>query len=117
MNLYRPGNHAQVVLIALGLGNVHAGGVPAQRSLVTEMMRSAPKDMPNVFLINVTEQERDGVPPCCEAMRGRQAEMHASARARIVAVDGVPISRVDLEEAEPVSPGQTVTAWRRSPSI
>ncbi len=99
-NLHRPGNHVQAVLVALGTGVMFTLSVYLlQHGLVAEMMRSAPKDMPNVFLINITAREKDGLTELLRRQKGleSEAEIHAAVRARIVAVDGVPVSESQLD--------------------
>ncbi len=95
-NLYRPGNHAQAALVALGIGVMFTLTVYLlQYGLLEEMMRTAPKGMPNVFLINITAEERQGVDKLLREQPGleSQPEIFASARARIAAADESPRSR------------------------
>src|SRR5207302_4369092 len=48
-NLYRPGNHAQAALVALGIGVMFTLTVYlVQHGLLSEMRRTAPPGMPNV---------------------------------------------------------------------
>jgi putative ABC transport system permease protein len=99
-NLYRPGNHAQAVLVALGVGVMFTLTVYLiQDGLLAEMVRAAPKNMPNVFLINITDREREGLTELLVKQEGLESEpeIFASARARIAAVDGVPIGSMNLE--------------------
>lgn len=61
-NLYRPGNHAGAMLVTLGIGVMFTLTIYLlQRSLVEEIAAAAPPGAPNVFLINVTGQQKDGV--------------------------------------------------------
>ena len=99
-NLYRQGNHAEAVLVALGIGVMFTLSVYLmQDGLLSEMMRSAPKNMPNVFLINITDRERLGLLELMKKQEGLESEpeIFASARAKITAVDGTPIEQVKLE--------------------
>ena len=58
-NLYRPGNHAGVVLVALGTGVMFTLSIYLlQRSVLQRIVQNAPPGMPNVFLINITEREK-----------------------------------------------------------
>jgi putative ABC transport system permease protein len=51
-NLYRPGNQAQAILVALGLGVMFTVSVYlVQKSLVTEIIQTAPPGTPNVYFI------------------------------------------------------------------
>ncbi len=57
-NLYRQGNQAQAILVALGLGVMFTLTVYlVQHSLVGEIVQSAPPDAPNVFLIGITPEQ------------------------------------------------------------
>jgi putative ABC transport system permease protein len=118
-NLYRPGNHAQAVLVALGIGVTFTLTVYLlQHGLVSEMMRSAPKDMPNVFLINITESERDGILELLRKQEGleKNPEIFASSRARIVAVNGTPIRELKVEgRSDRYQREQTVTWMAEKP--
>ena len=61
-NLYRPGMHAEAILVALGIGVTFTLSVYLiQSSVLTQMVKSAPPEMPNVFFINVTDAERGGL--------------------------------------------------------
>ena len=61
-NLYRPGTHVVAVLVALGIGVMFTLSVQLlQTSLVDQLRTSAPPDMPNVYMINITDREKDGL--------------------------------------------------------
>jgi putative ABC transport system permease protein len=61
-NVYRPGNQASALLVALSLGVMFTLTVYlVQRSMLIQIASSAPPGMPNVFLINITPTERDGI--------------------------------------------------------
>ncbi len=93
-NLYRPGNHAEAVLVALGVGVMFTLTVYlVQHGLVADLMSGAPKDMPNVFLINITDRERGGLVELLRRQEGVESDIRifASVRARIAAVDGRPV--------------------------
>ena len=99
-NLYRPGNHAQAVLVALGIGVMFTMSIYlVQYGLLAEMVRSWPQEMPNVFLINVTDRERTGLVELLSRQPGVEETPHiyASLEARIVSVDGIPIEQLKLE--------------------
>jgi putative ABC transport system permease protein len=99
-NLFRPGNHAQTVLVALGVGVTFTLTVYLlQHGLAAELARSAPKDMPNVFLINITADQQEGLLELLRRQEGIESEPRivASARARIVAVDSAPVASLKLE--------------------
>jgi len=95
-NLYRPGNHAEVVLVALGVGVMFTLTVyMIQKSVLEGVMSSAPPGMPNVFLINITEPEVSAVEALIRKQPGVEGpiEMIPSVSARLTRVDGVPLDR------------------------
>ncbi|MFB3776927.1 MAG: ABC transporter permease [Bryobacteraceae bacterium] len=103
-NLYRPGNHAGAVLVALGTGVMFTLTVfLVQRSLLGRILESAPPDMPNVFLVNITEAERGGLSDLIRRQPGvlQPPLVVASVEARLTAVDGVR-----LAPPAPREPGQ-----------
>ncbi|HSW50945.1 MAG TPA: FtsX-like permease family protein, partial [Bryobacteraceae bacterium] len=103
-NLYRPGNHAGAVLVALGTGVMFTLTVfLVQRSLLERILESAPPDMPNVFLVNITEAERGGLTDLIRRQPGvlQPPLVIASVEARLTAVDGVR-----LAPPAPREPGQ-----------
>lgn len=61
-NLYRPGNQSSAVLAALGLGVMLILTVYlVQYDLLRDLRETASPKLPNLFLIDVTNQEADGV--------------------------------------------------------
>ncbi len=95
-NLYRPGNHAGAVLVALGTGVMFTLSVYlVQRSLLDRLVQSAPPEMPNVFLVNITEGERAGL---AEFLAKQPGVLHpplviAAVQARLTAINGVPLEQ------------------------
>jgi putative ABC transport system permease protein len=98
-NLYRQGNQAQAILVALGLGVMFTLSVYlVQNSLVKEIIATAPPGMPNVFLIGVTEPQVDPLKTLIEKQPGVLAapELAPSVAARLMSIDGEPIADRDL---------------------
>src|SRR6202034_4866598 len=61
-NLYRPGNPSAALLAALGLGVMQIMTVYlVQKQVVSELHISAAPNLPNVFLIDITNSEISGV--------------------------------------------------------
>jgi putative ABC transport system permease protein len=90
-NLYRPGNHAASVLVALGIGVMFTLTIYlVQRSLLVEVAGAAPPGAPNVFLINVTSRERDALAQFLEARQDLLAKprLVPLVPARLVLVNG-----------------------------
>jgi putative ABC transport system permease protein len=95
-NLYRPGNHAGAAVIALGVGVMFTVSVwIIQRGVLHDIMRTAPPGLPNVYLIDVTAANRDGVMDILRHQPGVLGvpEMTGSVTARIQSIDGVPMRR------------------------
>ncbi len=98
-NLYRPGNHAEAVLVALGIGVTFTLTVYlVQHSLLAQLATSAPPGMPNVFLINITSREQQGLLELLRKQAGVEGapELVPAVAARLVAIDGNPIERRPL---------------------
>jgi putative ABC transport system permease protein len=94
-NLYRQGNQAQAILVALGLGVMFTLTVYlVQKSLISEIIATAPPNMPNVFLVGVTKAQVNPLRSLIEKQRGvlDQPELAPSIAARIVSIDGQPIA-------------------------
>jgi putative ABC transport system permease protein len=99
-NLYRPGNHAQAALVALGVGVMFTLTVfLVQRGVMAEMLRTAPPGMPNVFLLDITARQRDAVIELLRAQHGIQSapDVVGTVAAKIVSIDGTPIEKLHLE--------------------
>lgn len=99
-NLYRPGNQAQAVLVALGIGVMFTLSVYlVQRSLIGEIIATAPPGMPNVFLIDVQPAQRDGVLSVVRGIAGAGAKIDIvpSIQGRLVRVNGVPVDSMNLK--------------------
>jgi putative ABC transport system permease protein len=99
-NLYRPGNHAASVLVALGIGVMFMLTIYlVQKSLLVEVMNAAPPGMPNVFMINITDRERDGILDMVSSAPGlkRKPQMTPLVAARLVSIDDVPLDGNQLK--------------------
>lgn len=99
-NLYRPGNQAEAVLVAIGVGVMFTLTVYLiQHSVLTEIAQSAPPGMPNVFLIDITEPLKEGVSNLVQRQPGveKGIEMLPSVAARITQVNGKDIRNMELK--------------------
>ncbi|MGD0299199.1 MAG: FtsX-like permease family protein, partial [Bryobacteraceae bacterium] len=99
-NLYRPGNHAQTVLVALGIGVMFTLTVYlVQRGVITQMNRTAPPGMPNVFLIDISPKDRDAVLSLLKRQHGIEgsAELIGTVAAKLIELDGVDIQKKVLK--------------------
>src|ERR1700722_5036999 len=98
-NLYRQGNQAQAILVALGLGVMFTLTVYlVQHSLVSEIVQSAPPDAPNVFLIGITPEQVSPLKTLIAKQRGvvSQPEFAPSVAVRIESLNGVPLDELKL---------------------
>ena len=99
-NLYRPGNHAQAALVALGVGVTFTLTIYlVQRGMLFDMNRSAPPGMPNVFLLDITPHNRDAVRDLLTHQTGVAGapDMLGTVAARIASVNGVALKREELK--------------------
>ena len=96
-NLYRPGAHSVAILTSLAIGVMFVMSVYfIQHSLLDEIRIAAPPDAPNVFLINITSREKDGVTRILEsepAIVNRQP-LSPAVSATLASVDGTPIEQL-----------------------
>ena len=98
-NLYRPGNQAAAVLVALGLGVTFTLSIYLlQHSVLAQVARSSPPTMPNVFLVNITARDLDPIKSFLAAQPGVKAkpEIFASIGGKVEAIDGVTIDEKSL---------------------
>ena len=96
-NLYRQGNQAQAILVALGLGVMFTLTVYlVQHSLVGEIVQSAPPDAPNVFLIGITPEQVGPLKTLISKQKGvvAQPEFMPSVAVRIEKVNGAPLEEL-----------------------
>ena len=99
-NLYRPGNHAQAALVALGIGVMFTLTIYlVQHGLLREIRRSAPPGMPNVFLIDVPPAQKQGVVDLIAHQPGIVAppEFIGTVAAKMIAYDGKQIDKLPLK--------------------
>ncbi len=92
-NLYRQGNQAQAILVALGLGVMFTLTVYlVQDSLVGQIIETAPPGAPNVFLVGVTQAEVDPLKDLIahsDGVAGR-VELVPRVAARMTGINGYP---------------------------
>jgi putative ABC transport system permease protein len=116
-NLYRPGSHAAAILASLGIGVMFTVTVYfLQHSLLEEVRLTAPPDTPNLFLINITDDERDGIIRLLESEPGiiDRQPLSPSVSAQIATIDGVPLEQIPLEQgARRLLNTQFVLTWAR----
>jgi len=95
-NVYRPGNQASALLVALGLGVMFTLTVYlVQKSMLVQIANSAPPGMPNVFLINITPRDSAAIAAVLNQQQGlsSKAEVTPIVSARISHINGTPIEQ------------------------
>ena len=93
LNLTRPGNQTRVVLLAVGLGSFFIIGVRAiQTNLLAGFALELREDMPDMFLIDIQQDQADGVRTLLEqadaGSRGGAPQLIPVLRARVTGVQG-----------------------------
>ena len=102
-NLNRPGNHMASVLVALGIGVAFSLTVYlVQTSLLPQIIKNAPADYPNVFLLGITELDRDAV---WRFLRGQPGIENAGkpipmVPARLQKIEGRNADQLNLEPSD-----------------
>lgn len=99
-NIYRPGNHAEAVLVALGIGVMFTLAVYViQRGVITEMLRTAPPGMPNVFFLDVKQADAKRVTDLIRAQKGieRGPDLIGTVAARLASINGTALNRETLK--------------------
>ncbi len=97
-NLYRPGNQSSAVLAALGVGVMLILSVfLMQSSIVARMHSSIGTNMPNVFMIDISTGELDGVRALLKTQPGVSGSLDALPilSARIVKLKGRPVEQLE----------------------
>jgi putative ABC transport system permease protein len=95
-NVHRQGNHAQPVLVALGMGVMFTLTIYlVQDSLLRDLIRTAPPGMPNVFLIDITQAQAGPMLEFLKAQPGLegQPELVPSVAAKLVKINGTPVEQ------------------------
>ena len=96
-NLNRPGNHAEAILVALGIGVMFTLTVYlVQHTILSQLIESAPPGMPNVFVLNITPSQRDAIVSFLKKEPGVEGEpsIITSVSGRLVSVDGQAIEKL-----------------------
>jgi putative ABC transport system permease protein len=99
-NLYRPGNQSAAVLAALGTGVMLILTVfLMQHGVISEMRLTSGRDLPNIFLVDISSKELDGV----KRLLAQQPEVSGdvetvpSVAGRIISVDGTAADGLKLK--------------------
>lgn len=99
-NLNRPGSHVASVLVALGIGVAFVLTVYfIQTSLLSQIVKSAPANFPNVFLLGITERNKDPLWTFLKTQPGiaDESALIPTIPARLQSIDGKKAEEMDLE--------------------
>jgi putative ABC transport system permease protein len=97
-SLYRPGNQTHTIVMAVGLGAFVVMAIHSlQTNLLNEIDLARRTNLPNMFLIDIQPDQKQGVEKLIEAATGVRPELIPTVRARIFAING---REIDLEGRE-----------------
>jgi len=103
-NLYRPGNQSAAVLAALGTGVMLILTVYLmQASLLSDLRETASPKLPNIFLIDVTNDEVAGIKdffahqPGVSQLSGQTLDLMPVVTGRFISLNGRPIEELKGE--------------------
>jgi putative ABC transport system permease protein len=99
-NLYRPGNPSAALLAALGMGVMQITTVYlVQQAVVRELHISSAPNLPNVFLVDITNDEVGGIRSLLKTQSSVTSppELLPVVSSRIIDIDGVPANQAKLK--------------------
>jgi putative ABC transport system permease protein len=97
-SLYRPGNQTRVIVMAVGLGVFVVLAIQSlQINLLNEIDLTTRGNLPNMFLIDIQPDQKEGVEKLIEGATGVKPDLIPTVRARIYAING---REVDLEQKD-----------------
>lgn len=115
LNLSRPGNQTRVILLAVGLGSFFVIGVQLlQDNLLRNFALELRDDSPDMFLIDVQEDQAADVAAIIEGAVGEAPRLIPVLRARVTGVDGARLQIEGHGEARRAGLGREYTVTYRS---
>jgi len=101
-NLNRPGAHATSVMATLGLGVAFVLTIYfIQTSLVSQIIKSAPPDFPNVILLGVAGNDKQALSNFLDRAKGIEAHtLIPSVSSRLLRINGRTADQLALESEE-----------------
>ena len=97
-SLHRPGNQTQVIVMAVGLGSFFIIATQSlQSNLLNEMDFQKRTNLPNMYLIDIQSDQKDGVETIVQKEIGIKPQILPTVRARIAAING---KKIDTESEE-----------------
>jgi putative ABC transport system permease protein len=99
LHLNRPGNQTRVVLLAVGLGAFFIIGIRGvQSNLLREFAIELNDQTPDLFLIDIQRDQRDGLAAFFRARTGREPRLIPVLRARVTQVRGREVNLDGVED-------------------
>ena len=115
LNLTRPGNQTRVILLAVGLGSFFIIGVQMlQSNLLRNFALELRDDSPDMFLIDIQEDQTEGVRATLERNVDTVPQLIPVLRARVTGVDGLTLQVDDVRGARRAGLGREYTVTYRS---
>ena len=115
LNLSRPGNQTRVILLAVGLGSFFIIGVRSlQTNLLGTFALELRDDTPDMFLIDIQQDQADGVRAVLAREVERAPELIPVLRVRVVGVDGRTVHVEGARQARRAGLGREYTVTYRS---
>jgi putative ABC transport system permease protein len=114
LNLARPGNQTRVILLAVGLGSFFIIGIYAvQANLLSAFALELGDDTPDMFLIDIQQDQRDGVSVLLTERVGAPPNLLPVLRARVTGVTGERTTLQSASEARRRGVGREYTVTYR----
>ena len=115
LNLTRPGNQTRVILMAVGLGSFFIIGVQSlQTNLLRNFALELRDDAPDMFLIDVQEDQVNGVRSVLERWVDPVPRLIPVLRARVTSVEGREVEFDDIQSVRRAGLGREYTITYRS---
>lgn len=103
-NLYRPGNQSAAVLAALGAGVMLILSVfLMQQAIVASLHQQAPPSAPNVFMVDISKDELNGIQQLVQAQKGVTGKLETVplVQGHIAEVNGVAATVMEKNKKYP----------------
>ena len=115
LNLSRPGNQTRVILLTVGLGSFFIIGIQSlQTNLLNNFSLELRDDSPDMFLIDIQEDQVDKTRTLLEEATGRTPELIPVLRARVTGVEGQNLQLNDIQSVREARLGREYTITYRS---
>ena len=114
LNLARPGNQTRVILLSVGLGSFFIIGIHAvQANLVSAFSLEIGENPPDMFLIDIQQDQAEGVGALLSDRTGRASNLLPVLRARVTGVSGATTTLDSVREVRRRGMGREYTVTYR----